>query len=75
VAALGSRHREQFEKGACAHQDLPAERIGGGQQALGIQAQRDLALTTKVGQPRLQVVRVGCQKRIREHPAPEIQLA
>jgi hypothetical protein len=73
VTAFGGRKRHQFNERARAHEDLPAEGVGGEQKTVGVKAKRDLIRGSEVGNPRLQVVRIGGEDRVRKDEATNLQ--
>ena len=73
VAALAGCQVQHFDEGALADHQLTGERIGLGQQARHVHAQHDGVRRVQVHQPRLQVVRVGCQQGVRQHPTADLQ--
>jgi hypothetical protein len=73
-AVLRSGDHGQFDEGAAADQDLPAEGVGLRQQALTVAQQVDLAGLAKIGNPRLSVVGVRCQQGVGEHETSYVSL-
>ena len=73
-AALRGRYYGQLDKGAAADQNLAPKGVGLGQQALAVADQVDAPAFAQVGDPGLEVVRIGGQQRVGEHEAPRVRL-
>ncbi len=73
-STLAGCHVEQFQKGTVAHHDLARQRVGLRQQALLVAQQTDLTGHTQIDNPRLQIVRMGCQDSVAQYPQPWVRL-
>ncbi|MFO0002339.1 MAG: hypothetical protein ACK559_14515, partial [bacterium] len=73
AAALRRRLHRQLQEGAAADQDLASERIGLGKKSITVAEQGDRPGFVQVGDPRLKIVRVGCEQRVGEHELANVQ--
>ncbi len=73
VAALAGRQVQHLDESALAHHQLARKRVGLRQQARHVHAQHDGVRRVQVHQPRLQIVRVGCQQGVRQNPTADVQ--